>query len=66
MEKFNQEQREAQMAAKYERLSRYEAFDALIDMALDGQVTFDEAISAWREREGITDGGGSNITKSDN
>lgn len=40
---------EIEAVAKYvRRLAAYEAFDTIIDMALDNVITMDEAISAYK------------------
>ena len=47
---FDFESHEAEVAAYYERQGRYEAFDKLIDLALDSsEVTVPEAIAAYKE-----------------
>jgi hypothetical protein len=45
---FDPEQHDAHVAASYERLFKFDAFDRLIDMALDGQITVEEAIGAYK------------------
>lgn len=45
-----------QLAAYYERQAKYEAFDKLIDMVLDGVITMDQAKVAW-ESEVLEYGG---------
>jgi len=42
-EKFVQER----FAEEARRRARYDAFDALVDMALDGQITLQEAITEF-------------------
>lgn len=41
-------QHEITIAEEYERLFTYEAFDRLVDMALDGQITIEEAVRQYR------------------
>lgn len=40
----------------YERKARIEAFDKLVDMALDGVITLQEAQVAWESEELSYDG----------
>ena len=42
---FNKAERE--MAEAYAHKARIEAFDTLVDMALDGVITMEEAEQAW-------------------
>lgn len=58
---FDSESHEQMLATRYEQLARYEAFDKLIDMALDGQITMAEAKTAW-ESEVITYSGSNDGT----
>jgi hypothetical protein len=49
LHEFDPEAHEADVAAYYERQARYEAFDQLIDLALDSsEVTVEEAIKAYK------------------
>lgn len=45
---FDPEAHERRIAENYERLQRYALFDELIDFALDGVVTLDEAVSQYK------------------
>lgn len=46
---FDPEQHEKEVAERFARLAKYDAFDRLIDLALIGQVTLEDAIQAFRE-----------------
>lgn len=48
---FDPEQHEADIAEKYRRLAKYDAFDKLVDMALDVEcpVTMPEALAQFQE-----------------
>lgn len=48
---FDPAKHEADLAEKYRRLAKYDAFDKLIDMALDpnSPVTQEEAIAEFRK-----------------
>lgn len=46
---FDNERHEAELAERYAQLARLDAFDRFVDMALDGTITMDEAIQAYRE-----------------
>lgn len=48
---FDFDKHEAMLAARYEQLAKYDAFDKLVDMALDGVITMDEAKIAWEMEE---------------
>jgi hypothetical protein len=48
MEQFDEHAHEAHVAARYEKLARIAAFDRLVDMALDGSITMDEAIGQYK------------------
>jgi hypothetical protein len=48
---FDFEQHEAQLAERYRQLARYEAFDKLVDMALDGVISMSDAKTAWETEE---------------
>jgi len=48
MSSFDFEQHERMLADRYAQLAKYEAFDKLIDMVLDGVITLDDAKSAWQ------------------
>lgn len=45
---FDFEAHERMLAARYEQLARYEAFDKLVDMALDGVISMADAKTAWQ------------------
>lgn len=47
-EGFDPEAHEAQVQASYERINKYALFDELIDFALDGVVTLDEAVAQFK------------------
>ena len=49
MSEFNNDQHERQLAERYQQLARIDAFDRFVDMALDGVISMDEAIQAYRE-----------------
>lgn len=54
---FNFEAHEAMLSERYIQLARYEAFDKLIDMALDGVISIEDAILAFESEEiGYDDG----------
>ena len=42
---------ERMVAERYARLARYDAFDALVDMALDGVITMADAKKEWEADE---------------
>jgi len=44
---FDWEEHERQLAERYTQLARYEAFDKLVDMALDGVISMEDAKTAW-------------------
>lgn len=44
---FNQEQHDEEVSRRYEQLARFEAFDKLVDMALDGVISMEQAKTAW-------------------
>lgn len=44
---FSFEAHEAMLAVRYEQLAKYEAFDKLVDMALDGVIEMSDAKTAW-------------------
>ncbi len=46
---FDNQQHEAFLAERYERLARIDAFDRFVDLALDGAISMDEALKAFRE-----------------
>lgn len=48
---FDFDEHERQIAERYLQLARYEAFDKLVDMALDGVITMDQAKTAWESEE---------------
>lgn len=50
---FDNDAHEAHIAARYERLAAIAAFDAFIDMAIDGVITMDEALKAYKDEYGI-------------
>ena len=50
-EQFDNEAYEQQIAERYRQLARFDAFDKLVDMALDGVITMDEAQVAWESEE---------------
>lgn len=50
---FNNDEHEKRVAERYVKLARYDAFDKLVDMALDGVVEMRDAQTAW-ESEVIT------------
>lgn len=47
MEKFDQEKHDQEVAERYARIAVYDAFDKLVDMALDGVITMEDAKKAW-------------------
>lgn len=48
---FDPEEHERQVNERYAQLSRYESFDMLVDMALDGVITMEEAKTEWLASE---------------
>lgn len=48
---FNFEEHEKMLSARYEQLAKFDAFDKLIDMALDGVITLGDAKAAWMSEE---------------
>lgn len=50
---FDFEEHERMLARRYEQLAKYEAFNRLVDMALDGVISMDDAKTAW-ESEVVT------------
>lgn len=46
---FDPERHEAEIAERYEQIARIDAFDRFVDLALEGTITMDEAIKAYRE-----------------
>jgi hypothetical protein len=48
MTEFDNEKHEQLVAERYERIASYGAFDKLVDMALDGQISLSEAISEFK------------------
>lgn len=56
MEPFNADKHEAAVAERYRRIARYEAFDTLVDMAMDGVITLDQAKTEWEAEEAEANG----------
>lgn len=56
-ENFDWDNRERELALRYEQLARYEAFDKLVDMALDGVISLEEAKVAWENEVWVYDDG---------
>lgn len=50
---FNFEEHERMLATRYEQLAKFDAFDKLVDMALDGVISMGDAQTAW-ESEVLT------------
>lgn len=50
-EQFDFDEHERQVSERYRQLALYESFDKLIDMALDGVITMDQAKVAWENDE---------------
>lgn len=48
---FDFEEHERQLAERYRRLARYDSFDKLVDLALDGVISMADAKSAWEAEE---------------
>lgn len=46
---FDPTEHETQIAEAYERIARVDAFDKFVDLALEGTITMDEALKAYRE-----------------
>lgn len=44
---FDPEEHERQVEQRYYQLAKYKAFDRLVDLALDGIITLEEAKAAW-------------------
>lgn len=55
MSEFDPEAHERDVQAAYEKLFKYDAFDRLIDRAIDGEISVDEAISRYT-RDGAVGG----------
>lgn len=53
MEKFDNEVYEERLAERYVQLAKYDAFDKLVDLALDGVIKMSDAKTAW-ETEVVT------------
>lgn len=51
MSEFDFETHERMLADRYAQLARYEAFDRLVDMALDGVISMQDAKTAWETEE---------------
>lgn len=51
MSEFSFEAHERMLADRYIQLARYEAFDKLIDLALDGVITIKDAITTFESEE---------------
>lgn len=51
MSEFSFEAHEAMLAVRYEQLAKYEAFNKLVDMALDGVISLTDAKNAWESEE---------------
>lgn len=47
-EAFDYEEHERQVSERYAQLAKYDAFDQLVDMALDGVITIDEALAGFK------------------
>lgn len=58
---FNPEQHEAEIAEKFARQARYDLFDELIDFALDGVVTLDEAVKQYKHDAEVMENGNQRI-----
>lgn len=50
-EKLEPDQETAVLAEYDRRQNRLAAFDAMVDMALDGVITMEEAIGGWQASE---------------
>lgn len=48
---FNFEEHELQIAERYRQLALFDAFDKLVDMALDGVITMSDAQVAWESEQ---------------
>lgn len=48
---FNFEEHEHWIAERYRMLARFDAFDKLVDMALDGVISMTDAQSAWENEQ---------------
>lgn len=48
---FSFEEHEKMLSARYEQLAKFNAFDKLVDMALDGVISIEDAKSAWMSEE---------------
>lgn len=48
---FDNDAHELRVAERFRQLARYDAFDQFVDLALDGVIEMDEAISAYVEDE---------------
>ena len=54
---FDFDAHERAIALRYEQLARYESFDTLVDMALDGVITMSDAKGAWERENWVYDDG---------
>lgn len=48
---FDFETHERMLSERYLQLAKYEAFDKLVDMALDGVISLQDAQIAWETEE---------------
>jgi hypothetical protein len=49
--KFDEEAHNNAINERYRQLARFDAFDKLVDMALDGVITLEQAQVAWESEE---------------
>lgn len=54
---FDWDARERAIALRFEQLAKYEAFDKLVDMALDGAIEMSDAKTAWENEIWVYDDG---------
>lgn len=52
---FDFDAHERAIALRYEQLARYDAFDRLVDMALDGVISMQDAKTAWESEVWVYD-----------
>jgi hypothetical protein len=48
MAEFDNDAHEAMLAERYRKMALLETFDTLVDMALDGVITMDQAIEEYK------------------
>jgi hypothetical protein len=51
---FDNDEHERLLSERYAQLAMFDAFDALVDMALDGVITMEQAETAWKNDGQLT------------